>query len=646
MSDKILDEYLLSLGFKVDAASKARFDSALTNANKMALSVAAGIAAAATAVAAATIKIASGLDTLFFTAQRAGTSVKQMEALAYGLQQVGGSAEMAKAAVGGFFDRLRSDPGVEKMLNFKFGIKTRDANGNFRDAGETMMDFVGRLRKEYGDKGFWIARQFAEQAGLSGDTFATIYTNYDKILKAEAEQRRTAGRFGVDPDRAAEKANQLMTRLRTLQMEIGVILDRLAQDLGDKLIGYIDAFARWLDAHQADIVKFVGDVADGMAKTVEDVGKLAEQLKPLAEGFGAFSQQIFGKSGLNVAFELLLGYVAGKWLLGMLGVADKLSLRFVALAAALAWMYHESQIPIEEKLKRGKSNSDAFDQTWFGKMWTGTRDTVRGWFGLGPAGGGPVQKTSTTANGDLPEEARALLDTIAGTEAPGYNVLYGGGTFGSYADHPRQGMRIKSGPNAGGISTAAGRYQFLASTWDAIAKKLGLNDFSPENQDRAAWHLAQEVYKERSGRDLLADLKSPDPRTLAYIGQVLSGTWTSLPGGIEQGQDSGEMARRFNRALASERGRKRGPLFSVPGRYNAPALGVTGFTSPNLSGAGTPLVPRSMPLPGSASSGGFSQSNNITINGAGDPHETARHVESVRRRVDNQLLMNVRSVVQ
>lgn len=171
---------------------------------------------------------------------------------------------------------------------------------------------------------------------------------------------------------------------------------------------------------------------------------------------------------------------------------------------------------------------------------------------------------------ELSPVARALLETIAGPESAGdYNVIYGGSQFDDYADHPRQPVLITSGPNKGKYSTAAGKYQFLGSTWDEQAEKLGLSDFSPASQDAAAWNLAVEEYRRDTGRDLEADLAAGD---LSRVAPSLRNQWTSLPGGIEQGINGSAFANAYTSNL--------GPRLPPIGPAGGPALSAINAAAP------------------------------------------------------------------
>ena len=70
---------------------------------------------------------------------------------------------------------------------------------------------------------------------------------------------------------------------------------------------------------------------------------------------------------------------------------------------------------------------------------------------------------------------RAYLEMISfaeGTQEHGYYTMFGGSKLSHLEHHP------------GGA--AAGKYQFLSTTWEEVSKKLGLTDFSPLAQDLAA----------------------------------------------------------------------------------------------------------------------------------------------------------------
>lgn len=122
------------------------------------------------------------------------------------------------------------------------------------------------------------------------------------------------------------------------------------------------------------------------------------------------------------------------------------------------------------------------------------------------------------------DNVRAFLDMLAyseGTSGPdGYRTLFGGGLFESYLDHPRQYFPFTDGAGRTLKTSAAGRYQFLARTWDELAKKLGLADFRPSNQDAAALELIRQ-------RGALDDVKSG--RVSQAVAKC-SKIWASLPG--------------------------------------------------------------------------------------------------------------------
>jgi muramidase (phage lysozyme) len=125
----------------------------------------------------------------------------------------------------------------------------------------------------------------------------------------------------------------------------------------------------------------------------------------------------------------------------------------------------------------------------------------------------------------LPIQSQAFLDAIAAAEGTGgdYNIIVGGKKFEGYEQHPNVvGVVTRAGP-----STAAGKYQITKQTWDYLQSKYSdLTDFSPENQDRAAFYLATERYKTNTkGRDLLSDLTMGNT---SYLRDALQKTWTGI----------------------------------------------------------------------------------------------------------------------
>lgn len=83
---------------------------------------------------------------------------------------------------------------------------------------------------------------------------------------------------------------------------------------------------------------------------------------------------------------------------------------------------------------------------------------------------------------------RKFLDEIAKAEGGDYNIIVGGGRFEDFSKHPGiVGMVTDKGP-----STAAGRYQITQSTYNDLAKKMGISGFDPTAQDAMAIQLLKD----------------------------------------------------------------------------------------------------------------------------------------------------------
>ncbi|THK37264.1 hypothetical protein EHS39_15700 [Ensifer sp. MPMI2T] len=180
----------------------------------------------------------------------------------------------------------------------------------------------------------------------------------------------------------------------------------------------------------------------------------------------------------------------------------------------------------------------------------------RGFREANVAKGGRIEKQPD----NLAPYQRALLDVIAAGEGGEYDLMFGGRRFTDLSDHPRNPARISKGQHAGGKSTAAGRYQMTAPTWDEYARKLNLRDFSPSNQDVAAWSLAKDRYRRATkGGDLDSALRSALPDEIKASGRNLATTWTSLPGGSEQRLTEDEFLHRYTMNFLEHDGRMPAP---------------------------------------------------------------------------------------
>ena len=156
---------------------------------------------------------------------------------------------------------------------------------------------------------------------------------------------------------------------------------------------------------------------------------------------------------------------------------------------------------------------------------------------------------------------RALMRTISAAESntnDPYRLLYGGKRVKDLSVHPDECIRIVRGPNKDDCTTAAGRYQFLTTTWQQEARRYHPErpawyevwdrpSFEPEFQDDVVYGWLNDP--EAWGFDIAEELRLGH---LDFVLRQLSGTWTSLGYGIEDNSMSALLPRIYDDMLEEE----------------------------------------------------------------------------------------------
>lgn len=305
-------EFLVSLGYSVDKTGEKDFTKSVKAATDDVAKLGAVIAATGAAITAAVIKISSDFDRLYFASQRTNASAANLKNFANALTQLGGSAEEAQGAIDGLATSLRTTPGREGWLQ-ALGVQTRDAAGHMRDNVKIFRDFLGVLER----KPEYVAIQYAEQIGLSAQSYVKLRGHLGDLDKAIEKSGDINKAFGVDQDEAAKASKNLMNSLRDLRMQVEAIFDKAIIENQDLFIQAFKSLGQWLRDNSGNITWAIRSVAEAgiaMAKALgKDVG------------------------GALYALECLAEFFIGAKLINMLAALGKLRVGILALASALLY---------------------------------------------------------------------------------------------------------------------------------------------------------------------------------------------------------------------------------------------------------------------------------------------------------------------
>lgn len=341
----VVRDFLVSLGFDTDNSGLANMKSAMDGIEWKAKALNGALMALATGAVVAVRQTASELDKLYFSSQRIGASVTNINAYGNAIAQLGGNADGAIGSLESLAEKIRNSPGYEGQLK-SLGVSTRDANGAMRDRVEVMKDLSGVLAKMPA----YQANAYANSLGIDQKTMLAMrdgkfISNMEKYQKIQKE-------LGMNDD-LAKSGNEFMSEYRDLTMMTKTGFQVIVMQAGKALIPILRLLNQLIQAGIHAFSQLNPQIKEGLA--------IGLRFAMLALMFSAMAKSL----GLVLKFIPALKTFIGLLKLFRLAfLASPIGI-ILALGAALALLYDDYKTWREG----GKSLFD-----W--SKWTNGIDTI------------------------------------------------------------------------------------------------------------------------------------------------------------------------------------------------------------------------------------------------------------------------------
>ncbi len=264
-NQQILREYLISLGYRVDAHSSRKFDLGIAKTDFNVAALAKTVLGVGVAAQAMVALFARSMEQLHYKAKLADSTVSSLQAVSFAARSIGLDGDAMTEAIKRFGMALRQQPGLEGVLA-NLGIKVQG-----RDVADVATDFVGALSS----MPFYKARLFAEMFGIDAETLFLWQEGLAKFKEMAARRKEMAKDAGVDPDAAAQAAKEYMQMFRDLQEKVGLLKDALA-------IALLEPAGEWLKLIDQGVTKLTRWIGDKGPQRDVQVAKDAVKAVPQA----------------------------------------------------------------------------------------------------------------------------------------------------------------------------------------------------------------------------------------------------------------------------------------------------------------------------------------------------------------------------
>lgn len=214
-----LKEFVVALGFEVDEQQFRNFGKTIEKVAANIAEIGTAVAIAAAVIDKNVTVIAARFEKMYYASERSGASVKSLEGIEYGAQQIGFQAGQATGQIESMTSALRSNPGLAALF----------ATGD-KDPTKQFTSIIDKLKAmDTGPYGHAIAARYAGMLGISEPDFVMYEKGNDKLKALMAERDAQFRAAGLDPDKVAQNSVDFQNDLRKLSATVDIVKALIAE---------------------------------------------------------------------------------------------------------------------------------------------------------------------------------------------------------------------------------------------------------------------------------------------------------------------------------------------------------------------------------------------------------------------------------
>lgn len=295
MNEEVLREFLVSLGFTVDAVGLKKFVTAVDGVTKSVIHAGEAVAATALGIVAGVKIISSQMENLYYASQRTGATVGNLMALRYAASQIGLSADQAQGALENFARTLRLNPGTSNLLS-SLGVTGKDPTEKFDN-------FIGKM------KGMqpYVAAAYAGLFGIDPDTLLMLENGLPKLEAEQKKYTESLKAWGINPEQAALAGVEFNNAIRRVTSDFDKLWIVIESKLVPVLTPLIDKFERWSQNHAGEVAQAIADAVQQLAHWIDSIDwdKTTSSIDKVVESLGGLKGILIGLAAIK-----LVGIVA------------------------------------------------------------------------------------------------------------------------------------------------------------------------------------------------------------------------------------------------------------------------------------------------------------------------------------------------